>query len=363
MTGELGTRNTNRRSQYLAAQNDAALFDLHARTQIELTGADRVKFLHNFCTNDIKRLAPGEGCEAFVTNVKGRVVGHVFVFAAADALWLETVPGAEAALLQHFRRYLISEDVGLHGRSEQFAELLVSGPRTFERLRGLGIEAARLPVFGHAPAGTLPLSIAAGPHLQAPALPDWTEPPLDRHPAVRRVDWFGPPAVLLSVPRGQAAELRRQLVETAGVVPAEDAVFEAVRIEACFPLYGRDVTEDNLAQEVGRTEQAISFRKGCYLGQEPIARIDALGHVNRLLCGLHLEEGPVPDPGAAVRTWDTDAEIGHVTSAATTPAADRPVALAYVQSAAATPGTLVRVGEARSAARVFCGDAFSHGKE
>jgi folate-binding protein YgfZ len=308
------------------------VFDLDGRTQIEITGGDRAKFLHNFCTNDIKRLQPGEGCEAFVANVKGRVLGHVFVFATAEALWLDSVQGAEAALLAYLSRYVISEDVELHGRSNEFGELLVSGPRTFERLRTLGIDAAPLPVNGHMSATPAGIGATA---------------------AVRRVDWFGPPSVLLCVPREQGSELHRSLVETAGVIPAEDAVFDAVRIEACFPLYGRDISEDNLAQEVGRTEQAISFKKGCYLGQEPIARVDALGHVNRLLCGLRSESRPMPEPGDAVLPTDTDTEIGRITSAAFSPAGGRPVALAYLRVAFAAAGTAVRIGDARTPAHVF----------
>ena len=82
---------------------DSFVFDVSTRTQIEVTGRDRVKFLHNFCTNDIKKLQPDQGCEAFVTNVNGKVLGHIFVFAETESLWLESVAGSAAILLPHLR--------------------------------------------------------------------------------------------------------------------------------------------------------------------------------------------------------------------------------------------------------------------
>ena len=113
---------------------DARLFDVSTRTQIEITGRDRVKFLHSFCTNDIKKLQPVQGCEAFVTNVNGKVLGHIFVFAERDSLWLESVAGSAAALLPHFDRYVITEDVRFADRSSEFAELLLAGPQSTELL-------------------------------------------------------------------------------------------------------------------------------------------------------------------------------------------------------------------------------------
>jgi folate-binding protein YgfZ len=125
--------------------------------------------------------------------------------------------------------------------------------------------------------------------------------------------------------------------------PAGSLAFHALRIEAGMPLYGIDISEDNLAQEVGRTKQAISFTKGCYLGQEPIARIDALGHVNRELCGLKLSTGSAPPPGRAVNSEDGSKEIGSITSSVLSPLDNTPFALAYLKSQYLTPGTRVSI--------------------
>lgn len=307
------------RVEYEAATSAAALFDLSDRSQIEVTGGDRVTFLHNFCTNDVKKLQAGEGGEAFVTNVKGRILAHVFVFATDQALWIETVANAEETLLAHLDRYLITEDVELHGRTAELGELFVSGKQASQALNNNGIDVPDLGPYGHTSAqpGEFPV-------------------------VVRRVDLLGAPGYLVSVARAYVATLWEQLHE-AGAQPAGSAAFHPLRIEAGMPLYGVDLSEDNLAQEAARNSQAISFTKGCYLGQEPIARIDALGHVNRELRGLQLSSGKPPEPGAPVFTGDDSQEIGHVTSSALSYSDDRPVALALLRSNWTAPGTEVTV--------------------
>lgn len=291
------------------------LFDVSTRTQIEVTGRDRVKILHSFCTNDIKKLQPGQGCEAFVTNVNGKVLGHLFAFAERESLWLESVADAGSALLTHFDKYVITEDVRFTDRSAEFSELLLVGPQGTDLLERLDMSISTLPRYGHLTHGspTLPLR------------------------SVRRVDWIGSPSWLLSMPTADRATAESTLL-AAGAQRETDEAFHALRIATGFPLFGIDITEDNLAQEVCRTELAISFTKGCYLGQEPIARIDAMGHVNRQLCRLEIVSDapiaagtPVLDPAAEGKV------IGAVTSSSTTNA------LAYLRSAFAVAGRQVTV--------------------
>src|SRR5690606_6094431 len=121
---------------------------------------------------------------------------------------------------------------------------------------------------------------------------------------------------------------------------------EVARIEAGMPLYGMDITDDNLPQEVDRNDWAISFNKGCYLGQETVARIDALGHVNRTLVGLRFASESVPEPGGELLAGDK--VVGHVTSAAWSPAQRRAVALGYVRQGHNRPSARLvsAVGEA-----------------
>lgn len=306
----------NAAAEYNAAQTDCALFDLSDRTQIEITGPDRAKFLHNFCTNDIKKLTPGKGCEAFITNIKGKVLGHVFVFVAENSIWLETVSDAAQPLLNHLNKYTLADDVELHDRTDEYAELFISGPNVFEQLENL--ISGQLGELEHTSA-------------------TWNETLLILH----RVDLFNTPGILISISCDNLDELWCELIKT--IPPAGSQAFHTLRIEAGMPLYGIDITEDNLAQEVGRTSQAISFTKGCYLGQEPIARIDAIGHVNRMLCGLKIDSESLPATGTPIKTEDGTQEVGLITSSTLSPHDRKPVALAYLKSKSSKPGASVRV--------------------
>ena len=316
-------------AEYEAAHTTAAVFDVSDRVQIELTGRDRVKFLHNFCTNDIKALTPGGGCEAFLTNAKGRILGHVLVFATEHTLWIDTAGVSEESLLTHLDRYIITEDVQLQGRTAEHGDLLVSGPQAVQRIASLSVGDVELGRFEHTAA---PLG--------------------DSFLAVRRADLLGGTGALVSAPRDSLADVWQTLVD-AGCRPAGRQAYAALRIEAGTPLYGVDLTDDNIAQEAARTHLAISFTKGCYLGQEPIARLDALGHTNRELRGLRLQNGSVPVPGTPVFADATEA--GRITSAAANPADGQPVALALLKSKHLRAGTELTVGtpEGAIAARVF----------
>ena len=123
----------------------------------------------------------------------------------------------------------------------------------------------------------------------------------------------------------------------AGFAPCQPEAVEIVRVEAGWPVYGRDITDHNLPQEVDRDDLAVSFTKGCYLGQETVARIDALGHVNRKLVGVKFVGAAIPDVG--MRLTSDDQEVGQVTSSVFSPRLDSPLALAYVRRAHNAPGT------------------------
>ena len=296
---------TNSPTDLFPQARDAVLvFDVSDRTQIELTGADRAKFLHGFCTNDINRLQPGQGCEGFLTNIKGRVVGHIFVFATETSLWLDTVNGQEMVIVPHLDRYLIREDVQFVSHSDR-SELFITGLHATQLLmldEGLSPygRVAR-ESFGH---------------------------PFD----IRRVDLFGSPGFLISLPHAALDTMKSSLLAV-GCVAGSSELFESLRIAAGFPLYGIDITDENLAQEVARTKQCISFTKGCYLGQEPIARLDAMGHTNRELRRIRFAPGSQPTPGAKLLAAETDDEAGVLTSVAPLPTATgETLALGYLKT-------------------------------
>ena len=309
-----------------SAIDGAALFSLTGRTQIEITGADRASFLHNFCTNHIKGLTTGQGCEAIVTSIKGRILFHVLVFAAAESLWIETEPGYGPALIVHLERYIITEDVQLTDRTPELAQLYLSGA---------GVEAVLQ--------NLIPTPIELPPISGQVLLPEGM---------VRRFGFGSARGYSLVVPRTAVDTWRTKLL-AAGAIEAPTELFEALRIEAGFPKHGVDLTEDHLAQEANRTKLAISFTKGCYLGQEPIARIDALGQVNRLLCGV-TTEGPAAFPAGSevFATRDAPAPVGHLTSAAVWPLTDRGLGLGLLRREIARDGAECFVGPTRIPAHV-----------
>ncbi len=300
-------------SQHTALTRGCGVIDVSDRSLIELTGKDRQSFLHNMCTNDIKRLTPGDGCEALFTNPQGKVLGHVFVFCQADSLVIDTVPGQSSALLAHLDRYLIREDVQLHDRSDQWSELLVSGtesPRVLESL--MGDEPPQQPMSHSTTA-------IRGAEVR-----------------VCYSQFSGKHSYFI---RCAATVLQSvmQALEAGGATKCGADAMDIARIETGSPLYGRDITERNLPQEVGRDDPAISFVKGCYIGQETVARIDALGHVNWLLVGVKFTGDEVPTSGTELSR--DEKVVGHVTSAAFSPRLNTPIALAYVRRGSTEAGT------------------------
>lgn len=292
-------------------------FDLSDWTQLELSGPDARRFLHSFCTNEIQQLQVGERTEAFICDIKGRILGHVLVVAADESLRLMAVPGSASVLLSHFNKYRLDAKLEIEDRSTELGLLCLSG-RAIEAV--LAVASPSLsPLPGERSSHTV--QTAEGELLLCGS------------------DVMRPPGILLSGPRPALADLKDRL-RVSGILPGTNADFEFQRIAAGFPWYGRDLTQEHIAQEAGRTGRAISFSKGCYLGQEPIARLDAMGHTNRELRGLRIAGGSAA-PGDRVLADDTD--IGSVSSAAFSPDEGLGVALAVIRTKHAAPGTALTV--------------------
>jgi folate-binding protein YgfZ len=298
--------------QYAALTTGAGVAEL-ARSLVEVTGADRLQLLHSFTTADVKKLPVGGLCEAFVTSPQGKTLGHVLIGNRGQSLVLDTTPGQAAKLIAHFERYIISEDAALADRTAEEAVLLVAGAEAVELLARLG--SGTIPREG---TGVVQSAIAGQQVL------------------IKRVNFLAAPTYFLQASRGGLSTVGDALA-AAGATPCENEAVEMARLEAGTPLFGQDITDDNLPQEIGRDALAISFTKGCYLGQETVARIDALGHVNRQLVGVKFSGTTIPAPGLALRA--DDKVVGQVTSAAWSPKLQAPLALALVRRAQAKAGT------------------------
>lgn len=306
--------------QYTALREQAGWADASGRVRIEVSGNDRVTFLNGFCTNDVKRLAPGQGCEAFVTNVKGKTVGHLLLFCEIDRIVLETAMAQAATLINHLDRYVIREDVVFENVSDARARVLVGGENVTDIIRQLtGANADSY--LDHCACNVAGVESV-----------------------LHRVDMLGSPTYLLAFSSDEFENVTAAL-DRAGVMPCSEPVVEMARLENGFPLFGTDINDDNLPQEVGRDELAISFTKGCYLGQETVARLDALGHVNRLLVGVKFSGDQLPPAGSELFVDEQPA--GRITSVAWSPALSAPLALAYVRHQWTAPGTSLTTDQAK----------------
>lgn len=277
-------------AEYDALTTGCGYVRLDGWSVVTLTGEDRHTFLHNMCTNDIKKLSARQGCEAFFTDVKGKILAHTFVILDQDRTYLLTVPEQAESLITHLDRYIIREDVQLTDETENTNLVIVAGPSAEELLKQLAPDESRVP---------------------------FTEFPLP-----------GRNAYLF---------LLNEQLEHSSAIACGFAAWNTIRIESGFPLYGIDFNHENLPQEVARNEQAISFTKGCYLGQETVARLDALGHVNKELVTVKFSGEEIPEPPIPLTYQDK--QVGAASSVAWSPALGAPIGVAMVRREANTVGT------------------------
>jgi folate-binding protein YgfZ len=308
------------RQAHDAATEDAAAAPLDDWATVNVEGADGAQFLHNMCTNDIRSLQPGEGCEAFFTDVKGKIVAHAFVLAGTEALQLIVAPGQSEPLIAHLDRYIIRERVTLSDASAALRWKLLVGRQAAATLRRLGVAGVRQP---STPWSHSRVAIASV-DVQCVRCP---------------LPWCG--GYLLGIQANHVADVA-SAIRDAGAEDCAEDVWHAIRIESSWPLWEVDFDSTNLPQEIGRDALAIHFRKGCYLGQETIARIDALGHVNKQLVQLGIHSASPPSAGAEL--YKDEQPVGRITSAAWSPRAGGPLALAMIRRGANEPGAVVRCG-------------------
>ncbi len=286
------------------------------RTILTATGRDAVRFLDGFTTAAVSRIAVGGGSEGFMTDARGWVIALVDLLRDAEGVRIGAGAGLGQRLLEHLERYHIREDLTLADDVPMRTTLVVAGPDA----------AAWFPAH----LGVLP-----------PDRPlDHLIVHLGGHSALAvRSDWYGLPAFRLEVERRSADAVAAWLAST-GLPRALPAALDAARIEAGSPE-PHDIPERTLPQELARDARAISFTKGCYLGQETVARIDALGHVNRRFVAL---TGAGVAPGAPI-ALDGDM-VGTVTSACHSPRLGRTLGLALVHTRGLSPGAALTVGGA-----------------
>jgi folate-binding protein YgfZ len=308
--------------QAAAVRCGAGLFRNAHRGGVAVEGPDRVRWLDGMVTNDVSALAAGperSGCQALLLTHQGRIVAELQILWRPEALWLETELEAVAPLIEHLQRYIIADAVTLEDRSAAFERLGLEGP-------------AAPVILERALGGPLELGTDACTDVELAG----------QSVVVGAYGWSGEAAFQLFVPRGdgdRVAESLRRADSGEELIEADAEALEILRIEAGRPRPGADLDESVLPAEA-RLERAISTTKGCYTGQEVVARLASQGQVAHLLVGLS-SEGPLP-PGAGSVITAGDRRIGEVTSACVSPTAGA-IALAFVRRPHAAPGTEVAV--------------------
>ncbi len=318
--GEVGGRAVPRHygdpaGEYEAAHRGAIVVDRADRVVLRVTGRDPARMLHGLLTNDLAGAPEGTAVYGAFLTPKGRMVAEGRLARQGSVVLVETAAGAEAALREHFRKYLPP----LFARVEESSGLAVLG------------------VYG--PRATAALGNVADGASGAVLLPPLELPEGD--------------GADLVLPAAAVDDFWRRLV-AGGVRPAGHGTLEVLRIEAGRPRWGAELDDTVIPLEAGLKERAISTSKGCYTGQEVIIRILHRGHVNRLLRGLLLGDAPDPARGATLTLPGQEKAVGTVTSACASPALGQTIALGYVRRAVEPGATVLVEGrEARVVALPF----------
>lgn len=303
-------------TEYRAVTETCGLFDRSERGKLALTGSDVKSFLQGQVTNDVEALSPGEGCYAAFLTPKGKMLGDIRILDADEELLLDTERVALQELFNMIRHFSIGYDVELHKRTIQCGLLSLIGP-----------DAAGIAGVSDLPTREHTHDLVQLHGIEARAIR--TDVGID---LLCDADHLDP--------------LREALLQD-GVLPVPESVVECLRIELGRPRYGIDLDDTVIPEEAGLNDRAVSFTKGCYVGQETVARLHYRGKPNRHLRGLRL--AALAEPGEELRAGNR--VVGRIGSVTVSPRLG-PIALALVRREA-PPGSSVTVGEGGQAAEVL----------
>jgi folate-binding protein YgfZ len=300
-------------AEHAALRATAGVMDLSFRSRICLVGADRARFLHGQVTNDVKKLRPGEGCYAAITTAKGKMESDLNIFALADELLLDFEPGLTEKISRRLEKFIVADDVQIVDAAPHYGLLSVQGPKAEAIVCALG----RFPEIPTKLFGSAKISDATLGEIY-----------LVNHARL------GGSGFDLFVPNNSLGAVADKLIAAAKEVGGRATgwqAFETTRLEAGVPRFGADMDETNIPLECGIEARAVTYNKGCYIGQEVINRIHSVGHVNRELRALRLASDLEPLPKKGDKLFHDGKEIGYLTSAVKSPTFNANIALGYVR--------------------------------
>lgn len=284
---------------------------------VNVRGEERLAWLNGQVTNDVRGATAGASVYALAVNVRGKIMADLWVFERGEQLGVLLPTSASAGVLESFDRQIIMEDVELQPEPD-LACLSLQGPLGYELARAL-------------------------------------EPALEVH----RLDELGHGGAIVLAPRSAIADVSARLldrVRAAGGRAVSDEGFELARLRAGRPRFGRDFGEQQYPQEAGLTRLAVSFNKGCYLGQEVVCTLENRGRLSRKLARFDAAPGALPGSAEELRD-ETGHAVGHVTSAVLDPQRQHGIALGYVKNAHAVAGKQFQAGPARLTLAGIVGEA------
>ena len=308
-------------AQYRAARQDAVLADRSDLGRLFVSGKDALDLLHRLTTQDIRSLAPGQGTAAAFLTAKGRLIDWVTLHVLEGRILCLTGAGRSHAVADYIDRYTFREEVRVENADGSHGTLGLFGARAREHVARLFDAAAAARPLHH----PVRVALAGAEAVLARTFP-------------LAGDGYHLTVASEFLPALRAAILAR----SAGLIEADPACLEVLRIEAGLPAPGRELTEDYNPWEA-RLNDSISLNKGCYVGQEVVARLNTYKKVSKCLVRLRVESG-LPRPGARL-LLATDEAIGTLTSVAAVPGEDRVLGLAYVRDEEAVDGREMTIAD------------------
>lgn len=307
-------------AEYRALRESAGVLDFSFRARICLTGNDRIRFLHGQVTSDIKKLQAGEGCYAAITTARGKMESDLNIFNLPEELLLDFEPGLTEKISQRLEKFIVSDDVQIVDAAPYYGLLSVQGPKAADVVRGVGL-------LENSPAREWSILKVVDETLGEIYVAN-----------LRRLSGAG---LDIFVPHQSLGAVADKLIASTnhfGGRACGWTAFEMTRIESGVPRFGVDIDESNLPMECIE-DQAVSFNKGCYIGQEVLNRIHAIGQVTKELRGLQLPDDLKSLPAKGDKLIHDGKEMGYITSAVRSPAFNANIAMGYVRREANQIGT------------------------
>jgi folate-binding protein YgfZ len=299
-------------AEYKALRESAGILDLSERSRICLVGNDRVRFLHGQVTNDMKKLRVGEGCFAAIVTAKGKMESDVNIFNLENEVLLDFEPGLTEKISVRLERFIVADDMQIVDAAPHYGLLSVQGPKAEEIIRGLNL----FPQIPAKPFDSIKISDAT-----------FGETYLVNNSRLGGIGFD------LFVPQNSFNAFADKLISTTknfGGRKCGWQAFETVRVENGIPRFGADMDETNIPLECGIESRAVSYNKGCYIGQEVINRIHSIGHVNKTLRLATIAEDIQSLPKKGDKLFRDGKEVGYITSAVKSPTFGN-IALGYVR--------------------------------